>query len=147
MDASPHQDHGDHFSTLRPSTGQSEETSIRTDDTEGTAIHKTVLKWYEKAKQPSLYRKKSFGSIFVSDMDNSTESTPGSSTAPMIKEKNVEEVIPGEDSHQERGSSRDDGDENAVGWDDPHDPENPLEWPTWKKAINIAVIILICFTS
>lgn len=141
MDASPHQDHGTAFSTLRPHTGQSEDTSIRTDDTEGTAIHKTVLKWYGKAKQPSLYRNKSFGSLFVSE-----NSTPGTSAAPMVNEKNVRAETPAATTHIERRSNMH-GNENAVGWDDPRDSENPMDWPKWKKGLNFIVILMICFTS
>lgn len=157
--APPHQDHGNPFSssTLRPSTGQSghsENISIRTDDTEGMTIHKTVLKWYEKAKQPSLYQKKSFGSLGggvgmgVSDTEPSTV-TPGSSTAAMIREKGggAGEGTPVTDFGKERRSNGGNGDEIAVGWESPQDSENPLDWSDGKKALNLAVIILICFTS
>ncbi|KAF3048748.1 hypothetical protein E8E11_004830 [Didymella keratinophila] len=34
-----------------------------------------------------------------------------------------------------------------VEWDHDLDPHNPLNWPTWKKALNVSCIFLIPFTS
>ena len=38
-------------------------------------------------------------------------------------------------------------DENIVFWDGPDDPENPLNWPTWKKVTICALVSLFTFVS
>jgi hypothetical protein len=37
--------------------------------------------------------------------------------------------------------------ENIVGWDGPDDAENPLNWPTAKKAIAISIVSLLTMLS
>jgi hypothetical protein len=34
-----------------------------------------------------------------------------------------------------------------VDWDGKYDPQNPINWPRWKKALNIGCIVLICIIS
>lgn len=38
-------------------------------------------------------------------------------------------------------------DENIVFWDGPDDPENPLNWPTWKKVTICALVSVFTFVS
>ena len=39
-------------------------------------------------------------------------------------------------------------DENVViGWDGPDDPENPYNWPYWRKAVNCALISSMTFVA
>lgn len=38
-------------------------------------------------------------------------------------------------------------DENIVFWDGPDDPENPLNWPTWKKITICTLVSLFTFVS
>lgn len=33
-------------------------------------------------------------------------------------------------------------DPNIVDWDGPDDPENPLNWPIWKKCLHVAYVSL-----
>lgn len=119
----PHQEPSKGFSTGRPSTGQTENVSIKSEDSENTVIHKTVLKWYDRARLPALYHRTSFGSFF--DREGMLNETP-----PLYP-----------------GKSDRDMDENAVGWEDVYDPENPMDWSKWKKGLNFLVIFMISFTS
>ncbi|KAI5855135.1 bicyclomycin resistance protein [Durotheca rogersii] len=43
----------------------------------------------------------------------------------------------------------DDGsdDANVVWWDGPNDPENPYNWPTWRKGLNCSLISAMTFIS
>lgn len=34
-----------------------------------------------------------------------------------------------------------------VGWDGPNDPENPMNWPTWLKVVNIGLISCLTFIT
>lgn len=38
-------------------------------------------------------------------------------------------------------------DPNIVWWDGPDDPANPLNWPTWRKAVNCGFISLLTFVT
>jgi len=38
-------------------------------------------------------------------------------------------------------------DPNTVWWDGPNDPENPRNWGTLKKNINVGLISLLCFIT
>lgn len=41
----------------------------------------------------------------------------------------------------------DDMDPNVVWWDGPNDPENPYNWPTWRKALNCGLVSAMTFIS
>jgi hypothetical protein len=34
----------------------------------------------------------------------------------------------------------------AQDWDGPNDPEDPLNWPVWKKVYHTAMVGFLCFT-
>jgi hypothetical protein len=36
---------------------------------------------------------------------------------------------------------------NIVDWDSEYDPQKPLNWPKWKKALNLTIIFLICLVT
>lgn len=38
-------------------------------------------------------------------------------------------------------------DPNLVDWESMHDPNNPLNWPTWRKTVNITIILMMCVTQ
>jgi hypothetical protein len=46
--------------------------------------------------------------------------------------------------HDEKNMDSD-ADPNIVSWDGPDDPENPLNWPPWKKGITILCTSLMAF--
>lgn len=35
----------------------------------------------------------------------------------------------------------------AVGWDNEDDPENPQNWSTWKKTINVGIVCILSFIT
>lgn len=45
----------------------------------------------------------------------------------------------------EGGTSEDEA--NIVWWDGDDDPENPYNWPLWRKAVNCGLISLLCFIT
>ncbi|ROV94832.1 hypothetical protein VPNG_09298 [Cytospora leucostoma] len=63
---------------------------------------------------------------------------------------------PGDDDDDEKGENAVLGSEshggiendpNVVWWDGPEDPANPLNWPTWRKALNCGIISLLTFVT
>jgi len=36
---------------------------------------------------------------------------------------------------------------NVVWWDSPDDSQNPMNWATWKKVVNLTLISCICFLT
>lgn len=34
----------------------------------------------------------------------------------------------------------------AQDWDGPDDPENPMNWPVWKKVYHTTMVGFLCFT-
>ena len=36
--------------------------------------------------------------------------------------------------------------QTAQDWDGPDDPEDPLNWPIWKKVYHTAMVGFLCFT-
>jgi hypothetical protein len=52
-----------------------------------------------------------------------------------IADKNEEDEHSGED------------DANVVWWDGPDDPENPYNWPTWRKVTHCALISALTFIT
>jgi hypothetical protein len=40
-----------------------------------------------------------------------------------------------------------DVDSNEVWWDGPNDPENPYNWPTWKKIFNCGLVSAMTFVA
>jgi multidrug resistance protein len=55
---------------------------------------------------------------------------------------------PRPETHFRRGSVYEKpNDPNIVWWDGPNDPENPRNWGTLKKNINVALISLLCFIT
>lgn len=108
------------------------ETSINSNDSESTAIRKTVRKWYDAAKMPTIYHRKSFGSFGNIEPLHPTN-TPRPSEAPPTSPPR----------HQEAK----DMDTNAVGWDHEGDPQNPMNWSKWRKGAHFLVVFLICFVS
>ncbi|KAM0277100.1 hypothetical protein ACHAO9_012642, partial [Fusarium lateritium] len=50
-------------------------------------------------------------------------------------------------SDQSSGLDADVVDPNIVGWDGLNDPENPMNWPTSQKCINIGLMSLLTIIS
>lgn len=38
-------------------------------------------------------------------------------------------------------------DPNIVDWDGPDDPENPMNWPTWRKLVSVGIVSAITFIT
>ncbi|KAI1078987.1 bicyclomycin resistance protein [Whalleya microplaca] len=49
--------------------------------------------------------------------------------------------------NQGDGDGDDDTDPNVVWWDGPDDPENPYNWPKWRKFLNCGLISAMTFIS
>lgn len=59
----------------------------------------------------------------------------------------VEEQPAGDDDDsKDQGASSED-DANVVWWDGPDDPQNPLNWPTWRKVMTCTVISAMTFIT
>lgn len=38
-------------------------------------------------------------------------------------------------------------DPNIVDWDGPDDPQNPMNWPTWRKLVSVGIVSAITFIT
>lgn len=59
-----------------------------------------------------------------------------------------EEGLVGKEGDLENGKEEDGGQEdetNVVWWDGDDDPQNPLNWSTWRKAVNVTLVSTTCF--
>lgn len=45
------------------------------------------------------------------------------------------------------GVKTDEDGDNIVGWDGPDDPENPYNWPAWRKVANCGAISALTFVT
>jgi len=88
--------------------------SVRTSDSENTAVRKDVYRLYRSWELPSIYH-------------NGELAFTGFEKAP-----------------SERSTTKD---AHLVDWDGKYDPQNPINWPSWKKALNIGCILLMCIIS
>jgi hypothetical protein len=103
-------------------------TSIKSTDSEHTAIHKAITQLYQSAKLPRET---------VNDHgDRDPESTRDHETDSTLFN------IPLNDLSGRTG----DVDPNVV-WLGGHDKDNPLNWSRWKKAVNISIICFMSFVS
>lgn len=65
-------------------------------------------------------------------------------------DRDVEKAQPGEAAGSSNESNElDDSDSgpNVVWWKGPDDPENPYNWPTWRKVLNCGLISAMTFIS
>jgi len=60
-------------------------------------------------------------------------------------EKEAATTVEGSGGEGEGATSEDDA--NVVWWDGPDDPENPYNWPTWKKILNCGLISAFTFVT
>ncbi|KAF2006857.1 MFS general substrate transporter [Amniculicola lignicola CBS 123094] len=108
----------------RPSsarTTDSTRTTSTTDSTSSDAIKKYVLKLYGNTIRS-----------FVAD-----HSPPAGASRVSF----INGLIVIEEKHKEVK------DPNIVDWDGESDPQKPLNWPKWKKALNLTIIFLICLVT
>lgn len=63
-------------------------------------------------------------------------------------------AMTGHDGHQERPASLDEStseretkDDNVVGWDGLSDPLNPMNWPAWKRIIQVVLASSFLLTA
>lgn len=47
----------------------------------------------------------------------------------------------------QEAEAEEEDDANVVWWDGPNDPENPYNWPAWKKVLNCGLISAMTFIS
>ncbi|OTA01595.1 hypothetical protein A9Z42_0019320 [Trichoderma parareesei] len=73
-----------------------------------------------------------------SSSSSSSNSPPDPATATIDPEKQAALVQNASDSSD---------DENLVWWDGDDDPENPYNWPSWKKVLNSALISALSFIT
>lgn len=76
----------------------------------------------------------------------------GRSDLTNIPSQSVSQAASAVDS--EKGSPRNDGlagetsdDENIVWWDGDDDPQNPFNWPRWRKVTNCVLISALTFVT
>lgn len=73
-----------------------------------------------------------------SSSSSSSNSPPDPATATLDPEKQAALV---------QNASDPSDDENLVWWDGDDDPENPYNWPSWKKILNSALISALSFIT
>ncbi|KAJ2894798.1 bicyclomycin resistance [Zalerion maritima] len=62
--------------------------------------------------------------------------------------KDVEKTAPGAgDQDVSESTTDDENDPDVVWWDGPDDPENPMNWPAWRKMVNCGLISAITFVT
>lgn len=76
-----------------------------------------------------------------------TESNYSTQESGVIGSQSIKDV-----EKQRRGHATDVGDhavcdEERIDWDEPDDPEKPMNWPTGKKARNIIIICYVTFLT
>ncbi|KAF2191159.1 MFS general substrate transporter [Zopfia rhizophila CBS 207.26] len=97
--------------------------SIKSTDSDNTILHKEILELYEKAAHEAGER---------NGLDSFASSSTKTSSS--IVEVPLDDEAAGQDT-------------NLVWWDGDNDPENPMNWPKWKKTLNLSVVFLLCFVS
>jgi hypothetical protein len=102
--------------------------SIKSNDSEHTAIHKEVTQLYQSVKIPRETVDDQGDRDIVSTCHRETDITLFN--------------IPLEDHSGGIG----DVDPNTVYWSG-HDKDNPLNWSWLKKAVNFSIICFMCFVS
>ncbi len=71
-----------------------------------------------------------------------TPSRPRETDVEKEAEANKED---GHDRDEEASVSEDEA--NIVWWDGPNDPENPYNWPMWRKVINCGLVSAMTFVT
>ena len=70
--------------------------------------------------------------------------TPTNEDKPVPSRRNMDEEATVEGSGKETGPTDVTlEDPNAVGWDGPDDPNNPMNWPARKKWLNIGALSIM----
>ncbi|KAL7269161.1 hypothetical protein RUND412_008182 [Rhizina undulata] len=72
------------------------------------------------------------------DLEKAIPGSRGTSTGGIIS--------PPEEEQKEMGPGPEE-DKNIVWWDGPNDPENPMNWPTWKKVTSVGIVSGITFIT
>ncbi|KAH8906398.1 bicyclomycin resistance protein [Coniochaeta sp. PMI_546] len=63
-------------------------------------------------------------------------------------EKGIETAADGAKlKDEDEGGTTSEDEANIVWWDGPDDPQNPYNWPTWRKVVNCAVISALTFVT
>ena len=88
----------------------------------------------------------------IASRRNTSRKKMSDSQRPGSGQRDLEKGAIGNGTDKEDGYGRDDDDNdtntghdtdddaNIVWWDSPDDPENPMNWPTWKKTLNIGFV-------
>ncbi|KAI4598581.1 hypothetical protein KJ359_002994 [Pestalotiopsis sp. 9143b] len=65
------------------------------------------------------------------------------------RENTNQDAVAGSSSDLEsrKLSTHEDTDDKIVWWDGPHDPENPYNWPNWRKFLNCGLISIMTLVS
>ncbi|CAJ2499748.1 Uu.00g026010.m01.CDS01 [Anthostomella pinea] len=79
----------------------------------------------------------------IADLRKKTSATKDSSPDRDVEKGDVpQEGVDGNAEHTD-----DETDPNVVWWDGPDDPENPYNWPLWRKLVNCGLISTMTFIS
>lgn len=109
-----------------PSTSQTS-GSINSTDSENTKIRKDVVRLYERA---------AFGTY---NLDEIRARPRGPGFGDILESEATLVNVP-LTQDEERNIT-------IVAWDGDDGPFNPLNWPTWKKSLNILSIFMMCAVS
>jgi hypothetical protein len=82
------------------------------------------------------------GGLQPTTMDTFPQSLEGSEHARGDDEKTLE----GLEAQNNHGATFISKVRTAQDWEGPDDPENPLNWPIWKKVYHTTMVGLLCFT-
>lgn len=84
------------------------------------------------------------------DRDNDdTSSTKNMAGDTSTRDNTNQDAVAGSSSDLEsrKLSTHEDTDDKIVWWDGPHDPENPYNWPNWRKFLNCGLISIMTLVS
>lgn len=83
------------------------------------------------------------------DRDNDDTSSTKNMAGDTLPRENNQDAVAGSSSDLEsrKLSTHEDTDEKVVWWDGPHDPENPYNWPNWRKFLNCGLISIMTLVS
>jgi hypothetical protein len=130
-------------------------------DADGTASADTTIKDYSTTREPSISEKvqqardEGHDADIPSDIgyvvDEAGEkqrrvsiaSKRRASQATIRSANHVE----GDPEKQPTADIEATDDENVVWWDGPDDPQNPYNWPSWRKVMNVVLVSALTFVT
>jgi hypothetical protein len=81
----------------------------------------------------------------ASQSDSDSTISSGSHPDQLDESRDVEKITTSNTNHSKHGSPAQRA-VTAQDWTGPDDPENPWNWPLWKRLYHTALVGVFCFT-